>query len=83
MVKTQWQSLYASKPGKGGESWEKVKAEVVSAKVTSSINIAIEENDDAVEDGFGLLQGKSNDPCLHDQVEREQLDIDHLYLDRT
>ena len=52
-----------------------------SAKGTSHINVATEDNEDAVEDGFGFLQSKSNDPQLHDQVQREQLNPGHLYLD--
>ena len=53
--KTKSQLLYAAKPGKGGEAWETVKAEVASAKGTSHINVATE---DEVEDGFGFLQSK-------------------------
>ena len=73
--------MYSKKTGEGGESWGKVKAEVASAKGTSHINVATEDNDYAVEDGFGFLQSKSNDPQLHDQVQREQLNPGHLYLD--
>ena len=56
----------------------KVKAEVASAKGTSHINVATEDNADAVENWFGFLQSKSNDPRLHDQVERNKLNLDHL-----
>ena len=80
LSKTQRQSMYAAKTGKGGEVWEIFKAEVASAKDTSHINVAIE---DKVEYGFGFLQIKSNNPHLHDQAEREQLNSDHLYLDST
>ena len=78
--KPQRQLMYAAKPGKGGEAWEKFKDEVASVKGTSHINIATE---DEVEYGFGFLQNKSNDPRLHDQVEQYQLNLYHLYLDST
>ena len=49
-----------------------------SAKGTIHLDVATE---DKAEDGFGFLQSKSNDPRLHDQAEREQLNPDHLYLE--
>ena len=36
-----------------------------------------------MEDGFGFLQSKSNNPHLHDQDECEKLNPDHLYLEST
>ena len=36
-----------------------------------------------MEDGFVFLESKSNDPSLHDQVERKQINPDHLCLDST
>ena len=83
LSKTQCQSLYAAKPGEGGEAWAKVKSKVVSVKGTSHINVATEDDADAVEDGFVFLQRKSNDPRLHDQIERKKLNTDHLCLDIT
>ena len=56
---------------------------MASAKGTSHINIAIEDDSDEGEDGFGFLQSKSNNPRLRDQVERKYLNTDHLYLDKT
>ena len=53
---------------------------MASAKGTSHINVATE---DEVEYGFGFLQSKSNNPRLHYQDERKQLNPDHLYLDST
>ena len=35
------------------------------------------------EDSFGFLERKSTNPLLQAQVEREQLNSDHLYLDST
>ena len=49
-------------------------------KGSSHPNVSTE---DEVEDKFGFLRSKSNDPRLHDQAERKQLNLDHLYLDST
>ena len=78
--KTQRRSLYAAKPVKGGEAWEKVNAKVASAKGNSHLNVATK---DKVEDGFGFLQSKWNDPHLHYQDDRDQINPDYLYLDST
>ena len=56
---------------------------MASAKGTRHISVAAEDNVDAVEDGFVFLESKSNDPSLHDQVERKQINPDHLCLDST
>ena len=61
----------------------KVKAKLASSKGSSPINVATEDDANAVEDGFGFLQNKSNDPRIHDHVHHEQLEPDHLYLDIT
>ena len=75
--------MYAEKIGEGRDAWAKIKAEVASEKFNSHINVATEDDEDEVEDGLGFLYSKSTNPRLHDQVEHNQLDPDHLYLYST
>ena len=52
----------------------------MAADGTSHTNVGTEDFADK-EDSFGFLQSKSTNHLLHAQVEREQLNPDHLYLD--
>ena len=69
----------AAKKGKG-ESYHAWKR--MAADGTSHTNVVTEDFADE-EDGFGFFQSKSTNPLLQAQIEREQLNPDHLYLDST
>ena len=54
----------------------------MTADGTNHTNVGSEGVSDK-EDRFGFLQSKSTDPILQAQVEREQINLDQLYLDST
>ena len=69
----------AAKKGKGESyhEWKRMADDGTIHTNVSTEDFAYEE------DGFGFLQSKSTNPLLQAQVEREQLNPDHLYLDST